>query len=245
MTNQEGVIEATRTNPFGAVWCDEHDRWECVHQRKKARGGGRCHGRAIVGLDSCRLHVGKRLEQAKAEGAAIHAAWSAWSAERGTADINPADAVLGMLKMTWARVHVYARLLEAQVAQAHDDREAGRDRSPRGAGPIGEGTGLVGHTYAAVKDEGIYASGEAIRSLAQLEAAERDRCVKYAKTAHDMGIADREIRLAEKQGQLIADAVRAILARIGLSAEQQARIPEIVPPILRAIAAGERLTTNP
>lgn len=220
----------------GAFFCEQHQRWECTKNRKISRGGGRCHGYSLLGLDRCRIHVGIPIALAKAQGEAM----DAWSAVAGTLDLSPADAVIGMYKLAWVRAHFYAGLLEDQVAKAQEDLEAGDgDPYTRGAGPIGDGAGLVGHTFAADKEEGIYASGEAIRALTLLEGQERDRCVKYAKTAHDMGIADREIRLAEQQGQILADAVNRILAGLGLSAAQQELVPQLVPKILRAVAAGE------
>src|SRR5215211_6321731 len=39
---------------------------------------------------------------------------------------------------------------------------------------------LVGNTYGAAKDVGVYVTGEAIRRLADLEAKERERCANFA-----------------------------------------------------------------
>ena len=39
---------------------------------------------------------------------------------------------------------------------------------------------LVGNTYGAAKDVGVYVTGEAIRRLADLEAMERERCANFA-----------------------------------------------------------------
>ena len=39
---------------------------------------------------------------------------------------------------------------------------------------------LVGNTYGAAKDVGVYVTGEAIRGLADLEAKERERCANFA-----------------------------------------------------------------
>lgn len=128
--------------------------------------------------------------------------------------VSATEAVLGMLQMSWARVHLYAGLLETQFTKAQNDRtdtpSGDGERWHEGAPPVGPGEGLIGHTFGAVKDIGVYASGEAIRGLAQLEAAERDRCVRYAKTAHDMGIADQQVKLAEQQGQMLALVVRRV-----------------------------------
>ncbi|MET8334399.1 hypothetical protein [Streptosporangium canum] len=211
-----------RMRRAGATWCDTHRRWECSKQSKRSQS--RCHGIAIVGIDACRSHGGQSTEVLKAKGEAL----SAWRAVPGHVEVSPADAVMAMLQMSWARVHVYASLLERQVADAERD-------DPRGTG---QGEGLIGHTRSASGDIGVYETGEAVRGLAQLEAAERDRCVRFAKVAHDMGIADREIRLAEGQGLLLAQAISRILDALDLTAGQRARVPEIVPGVLLAIGGG-------
>lgn len=225
----------------GAVWCDAHKRWECRHNSKRSKE--RCHALAVRGTGSCFTHGGKPTEVLKAQGEAV----AAWSALSGEPTVSATDAVLGMLQMSWARAHYYAGLLEEQVTAAqreragadeHGDGEARGADEMRGAGPVGPGAGLVGHTVSGLKDFGLYASGEAIRALAQLEAAERDRCVRYAKTCHDMGIAEQQIRLAEGQGQMLAEAIRRILDALNLTPEQQGRVPEVVPGVLRAIAGG-------
>lgn len=220
----------------GAIWCDDHQRWECVKHRKAARGGGRCHARAVVGLNRCRAHLGVKPELGRAQGEAM----DAWSTA-GQLDLTPAEAVVAMYKLAFTRAHFYGGLLEEQVLQAHSDDPDAESfgESTRGAAPVGEGAGLIGHQFSADKEWGIYPTGEAIRGLVQLEAQERDRVVRFAKAAHDMGIADREIRLAEQQGALIAAAVKRILAGLNLSIEQQEIVPQLVPSVLRAIASGE------
>jgi hypothetical protein len=207
----------------GATWCDQHRRWECT---KNAKGTAtRCHGSAITGTDRCRMHAGEKSALTKAKGEAI----TAWTALAGQPTVSATEAVLGMLQMSWLRVHIYAGLLEEQLSAAQENR--GGD----GAGSVGPGAGLIGHTFGAVKDIGIYASGEAVRGMALLEAQERDRCVRYAKTAHDMGIAEHQIRVAEEQGRLLGDVIRRVLAALGLTAEQRALVPEVVPRELRAV----------
>ncbi|MFI6793642.1 hypothetical protein ACIBG4_40560 [Nonomuraea sp. NPDC050383] len=205
----------------GAVHCETHSRWECS-KKSKRRPGDRCHASAIRGTNACRTHAGVSTAVAKARGEAL----SAWRAVPGRQDVSPAEAVMAMLQMSWARVHIYAGLLEQQLAEADPTRGTGY------------GEGLVGHTFSASPSVGVYESGEAVRGLAQLEAAERDRCVRYAKTAHDMGIADREIRLAEAQGALLAGAISRILDGLELSAAQRALVPTIVPGVLLEVAGG-------
>jgi hypothetical protein len=199
----------------GAIWCDQHRRWECKHNSKRSKL--RCHALAIRGTAACVNHAGKATELAKSQGEAV----TAWSALTGTAVVSTAQAVLGMLQMSWLRAHLYAQLLERQFTDAQAQSDAPPQRplpnddepAPHGDGAplVGPGVGLIGHTFGAVKDVGIYATGEAIRGLAQLEAQERDRCVRYAKVAHDMEIDKEEQRIAKEQGLLLAEAVRRIL----------------------------------
>ena len=57
---------------------------------------------------------------------------------------------------------------------------------------------MVGNTYGAAKDIGVYVTGEAIRGLADLEAKERDRCGSFATKAIAAGLAERIVRVAER-----------------------------------------------
>lgn len=216
----------------GAVWCLDHTRWECAKRSKRSQS--RCHASAIRGTGACFSHAGKSLAVAKAQGEAI----TAWSALAGNPTVSATDAVLGMLQMSWLRVHLYATLLEEQVHAAQAQRGLD-DGSGFGADEtVGPGVGLIGQSRGAVKDIGIYATGEAARGLTQLEAAERDRCVRFAKTAHDMGIAEHQIRVAEQQGQLLANVIQRVLGALDLTAEQRALVPDIVPRELRALTGG-------
>jgi hypothetical protein len=81
---------------------------------------------------------------------------------------------------------------------------------------------LVGNTYGAAKDVGVYVTGEAIRGLADLEAKERERCANFASKAVAAGLAERTVRAAERQGQLMVEMVQAALREVDLSPEQAA-----------------------
>lgn len=65
---------------------------------------------------------------------------------------------------------------------------------------------------------------------------ERKHMVHVARSALLAGIAEREIKLAEQQGAILADAIDKILGRLNLTAAQLDLIPEIVPPVLRAVS---------
>jgi hypothetical protein len=80
---------------------------------------------------------------------------------------------------------------------------------------------LVGKSYGAAKDVGVYyVTGEAIRGLADLEAKERERCANFATKAVAAGVAERTVRVAERQGQLMVKMAQAALREVDLSPEQ-------------------------
>ncbi|MGC5012561.1 hypothetical protein ACLQ2R_17495 [Streptosporangium sp. DT93] len=229
----------------GAIWCDQHKRWEC--SKKSKRSHERCHAFAVRGTAACPTHSGTTLEVAKAKGEALSAAWSALHAEPS---VSATEAVLGMLQMSWARVHLYAGLLRRQVEEA-------QNAPGPGSGVLGEeaghGAGLIGYSRSANAELGLYATGEAVRGLATLEAQERDRCVRFAKVCHDMGIAEQQVRLAEHQGAMLAAVIRGsldahlgrVLEVLGNSAEAdvirrswQGWVETIVPAQIELVAGG-------
>lgn len=91
--------------------------------------------------------------------------------------VTPRQSIIMLLQVSWQRWQSYAAMLENEVTTAQ---------------PGDEGNGLVVPTWGNNPKDGMYISGEAISSLAMLEAEERDRCAKLAKQAHDMGIEDDE-----------------------------------------------------
>ncbi|GAA2990494.1 hypothetical protein GCM10017559_08140 [Streptosporangium longisporum] len=225
-------------------WCPEHGMQECT---KKRKGGAVCHGAAITGLDACRMHAGQRLDVAKAKGEAL----TAWSALHAEPSVSATEAVLGMLQMSWARVHLYAGLLRRQVEEAQNAPGPGSGVLGEEAGP---GAGLIGYTRSANAELGLYATGEAVRGLASLEGQERDRCVRFAKVCHDMGIAEQQVRLAEHQGAMLAAVIRGtldahlgrVLEVLGNSAEAetirrswQGWVETIVPAQIELVAGGD------
>lgn len=208
-------------NPGGARWCSDHNRLECTGNRN--RGRGICHAPAIRGTSKCRIHAGKKTELAKAQGQAVITAWNAMGA---APDIDYRMAVLGVLQMTWLRLATYSELLRRQVVAEGEVTEA-EIFDPDEGDP--KTSGLIGYRYgAAGKDGRIYAQSEEVRALVALESAERDRVVKFAKAAHDMGISERLTSLAERWGDLVAGRISVILGELDLTPEQQSRVPALI-----------------
>lgn len=67
---------------------------------------------------------------------------------------------------------------------------------------------------------------------------ERDRLVRYAKTAADAGVAERAIQLAEQQGAMVATLVQSVLDQLGLDTGQQQQANELLYHGLRQLGAG-------
>jgi hypothetical protein len=181
-----------RMTRSGARWCDGHDRWECSKQRTKGRGD--CHQPAVRGMAACRNHVGKTLDLARTQGEANLLAWSS-EAGGGQPALDPGQVVMDQLRVAVMRADIYGELLRIQIA----DEEVG---------------GLIGPTFAAGRDGARVETGEQVRALAKLEAEWRDRAVRFAKTAHDMGIAERVIELHQGQAQLVVSAFMAGLGAL-------------------------------
>jgi hypothetical protein len=220
-------------NPGGARWCDlpEHNRLECTKSRRQGRG--ECHGPAIRGTDACKIHAGFKRDVARARGKATITAWSAVGQPGAGEGVDSSAAVLGMLQQSWMRAHLYGRLLHDQVVRD------GTDEAEIGNGAGVDANGLIGFRFgAAGKDGHIYAVSEEARALVALESAERDRVVKYAKVAHDMGISDRMISMAEKWGDVVVNRMVLIIEGLNLTPDQQALVPALVQAHLGTIELG-------
>jgi hypothetical protein len=99
---------------------------------------------------------------------------------------------------------------------------------------------LVGNTYGATKDVGVYVTGEAIRGLADLEAKERERCANFAAKAIAAGLNERMVRLAERQGEMLVQVVKAALAdaELSLPPERQQVVLRVIGRHMRELAGS-------
>jgi hypothetical protein len=71
----------------------------------------------------------------------------------------------------------------------------------------------------------------------ELYQEERRMLARVCKMALDVGVAERQVRVAEVQGELLASTIRAILGDLGLSKEQQREAPGVVRRHLTALSA--------
>jgi hypothetical protein len=169
-----------------------------------AKGSGqRCQLWAKPGALVCWKH-GANAPQVAAK-AAVRAEVMRWGLHDSTED--PGEILLRLVTQSAERVRRYSAELEELVAE----------KTLRHA-LVGTAQGEFGPT------------GEYIRGLAQLEAQERDRCANFCRLAITAGLAERQVRVAERQGQLLAELLRAVLAdpALGLSSTQVGMIPSLI-----------------
>lgn len=184
-----------------------------AHDNHRNNRGEPCGAYVVKGTRACPRHSGKTLERAKAEGA-LRTAVLQW----GLGDVcaDPGEVLLRLVTQSAHRAQALAAELEQLATESPSLRDA-----------------LIGDAYGEFGKQGEY-----IRGLARMEAEERDRCASFATKAIAAGLAERQVRLAEQQGALMAAAVKAILDDLGLTPAQQALVGEVVPRHLRAITTG-------
>jgi hypothetical protein len=215
---------------------------------KHNRAGGLCAQRVVDGTTACRNHGGRPLKELKAKGAVVVELrkWGLTGAEL----VDPGETLLRLVSQSAARCELYARLLgeaydaaRLRAAESMPEHDALAAESARldlervlNHGGVGA---LIGNTYAADKQAGIFATGEAIRGLAKLEADERERCANFATKAVAAGLAERMVRQAEQVGAVMARLLPAILAdpRLGLDQDRLAVVDAVMTDHLRALAA--------
>lgn len=200
---------------------------------KRRKDGQPCGAQAVDGTDACQRHAGRAFAEQRAKGAVV-LELRRWGLNGHDELADPGQTLLKLITQSAARAEHYAALLE----QAYDaaerlkaaeqpvdgmppsvDSSADRDRALLDLERVfntGGISALIGHEYAADKEGGVFATGEAIRGLVQLEAQERDRCANFAVKGIAAGLAERQVRLAERQGALVAEVLRAVLADLGL-----------------------------
>jgi hypothetical protein len=177
----------------GAIWCETHRRWECASAKKH-------HATAIRGMALCKNCAGTSTEVAKAKGQANLLTWSLLADDDPGPLMDPAGLVLRALRLAVMQFELISARLRLQVEE--DDA-----------------TGLIGPTYAAGRDGARVETGEDARALVKLKDAALDRVVRYAKTAHDMGIDARRLELEQAQASIVVTAVGLGLDALALGAE--------------------------
>lgn len=188
---------------------------------KRTRAGTACKNNPILGATVCKKHGGGAPKvRAKA---AVRAEVMAWGL--GDAHQDPGEVLLRLVTQSAVRVERYAVEVERMVELSEGDLQEALISDAKIWDPVAKKTVKV---------------GEYVRAMVALENSERDRCASFATKAVAAGLAKRTVELAERQGQLIAELLRAVLLdpEMGLSDEQRRAMPGVARKHLTALAAG-------
>jgi hypothetical protein len=212
----------------------------CWARSKKT--GGQCPRWAMKGQNICHMHGGKaRQNLAKAEERLTEEKAAALVATYGRKiETTATEALLDEVQWTaghvaWLRARVQEIETDAGADADPDQDEAEEEPGAAASRPSPLVWGITRRKTGG-DDRGV--TEEASPNIwLKLYQAERAHLVKVCAEAIKAGIEERRIKLAEQQGQLVAQAIRAILIDLDLTTEQQARVPEVVPRHLRALAS--------
>jgi hypothetical protein len=191
---------------------------------KKHQGEGTCTRPAGWGTDHpgagrCKLHGGSVPSGRKA--AMEELASRAVDTYGLPRDISPTDALLEEVRFTAGHV----AWLRQRVSELAPDA-------------LTWGTREMVDKQATEFPGTDTTEAAAVNMWLELYYRERKHLVDVCKAAISVGIEERYVRLAEAQGAVVAAVIRRILERLGLSDEQSALVPFVVPEELRRAAAG-------
>jgi hypothetical protein len=193
------------------------------------RSGKPCGSHPLAGTQTaanpsgvCHLHGGRAPQVAAAAAARIAEAEALATVNQLTLrrDIDPASALLEEVQRAAGAV----AYCESRIRDLDPDMIVSGVRWTRRVDD---------------PDKGVVVSSEAgpgVSEWVRLWQSERDRLVVAARAALAADVDERQVRLAEAQGQLVADVIDRVLDGLDLSEGQRARVPEVVPAALRLVA---------
>jgi hypothetical protein len=182
----------------------------------KTRAGGGCRNTAGYktghpGTGRCAFHAGATPTHERAATTEI--------ARRECArlgipvEADPGEALLGELWETAGNVAFYRELVQQLSTHPEPDMFISDDSENGGHWQRGK-PGVYGPTYHV---SGIPTGEAKPHVLVQLYAHERRHLVDVASVALRAGVEDRRVRIAERDGELIARALRGILSDLGVA----------------------------
>lgn len=197
----------------------------CVHDPDRPRCGA--HGRRadepcdrvpMKGGDRCYIHGGAspQAKRKAAERILEERARKLVDTYGRKVETTATEALLE--EVQWTAGHV-AWLRERVQEVEQDALVWGKTQSKTGGQDWGETEAAVPNIWLKIYQD------------------ERAHLVKVCAEAIKAGIEERRVRLAEQQGALVAQAIRAILGDLRLTPEQQELVKDVVPRHLRALAA--------
>lgn len=195
---------------------------------RKDKAGQRCGEWAMTGQNVCRVHGGStgQARRAVAVRVAMQHARQLMNTYGQRLETTPLDALLA--EVQWTAGHV--AWLRTRVQQIE---------SGEFAALVAEDPLVWGVTKRKIggDDEGL--TEEAVpNAILRLYQQERTHLARVCEIAIRAGLDERLVKLAENRGQMVAQAIRAILGDLQLTPQQWAMVPQIVPARLRELTAA-------
>jgi hypothetical protein len=193
-----------------------------------------CRNRAGEGTDHpgyghCKFHGGTteagRKSAARSYGRdLIQREKARFGGDRNLLDgISPEEALLEEVRRSVAMVRFLEDAIAKWQMEANPDEHAQVGGLPRLVDETSRGA-------ASFTDE---------REWLMLYREERKHAAQVSSLAINAGLAERMVRIAEKQGEVMATAIQAILTHLNLTPQQEELVPQIVPTIIRQVASGQ------
>lgn len=190
----------------------------CGAHRAKQPEGVLCRrpagwGTEHAGVGRCKWHGGNTGSHVKA--AAVEIAKRECNLlGLPVVDINPADALLGEVKRTWRNIVALEALLAEVPTHPAPDKMVPPGESSDGHAYWERGEpGLYGRTYHV---SGIPTGEAKLNILLVWLNDERKHLVVATTAALRAGIDERQVRLAEQQGEQMAEILRGVLTDLGV-----------------------------
>ena len=227
-----GRAHVTKT---GAPSCHSH-----------RRDGSPCGQPRMHEQRVCRLHGGKspRALAAAERRGQERAAREAVVTYGLPVDVSPTEALLEEVRWTAGHVRwLRGRVQELEESQLVWGTVKAKSDAAGGLGITFGGRDADDEDRAGLVEVGSVPASEVTQAAGpsvwlDLYDRERKHLIGVCSAALKAGVQERAIRLAEQQGELVAQAIRAILADLHLTSEQAARVGEVVPRHLRLLAGG-------
>lgn len=181
--------------------------------------GLQCGNAPIRGASTCRMH-GSSTPAARAKAAANVAREEAAKALAGFGVLRPVDPAHALLEEVWRSAALVAMYEGIVAALDHADLVWGVVKRKDGGDDRGTTWQAAPNVWLSLLNE------------------ERDRLAARCVAALKAGLEERQVQLAEREGELIAVVINGILGDLRLSEAQQQLARTVVPRHLRAIDGG-------
>lgn len=190
--------------------------------RAHRRDGSPCGSWAVQDSTTCRMHGGTSPQARKAAARRREERQAKEAVELFAVPVetSPSEALLDLVQWTAGEV-AYWRAEVRKVAQEEPAKLTA------GLTKIVE-TGDVKQRTVETTPHIAY----------RMLASASDRLERYATAALRAGVEERRVRLAEDQGALVAQVIKAVLDELHLTPEQAARVPTVVPAQLRLLTSA-------